>query len=102
MWADGSVKRLSKADILRNNLKCLFNMSKKKGGIGEGHTWELKKGRGERVAIIGQYYDFNLILTLIRFWLKRKHVFVPFCFCFFSFFYKETLCTLVLYRRFTG
>lgn len=42
MWADGSVKRLSK-DILRNNFKCLFNMSKKKKG-GVGHNWELKRG----------------------------------------------------------
>lgn len=90
MWADGGVKRQSETFILRNNFKCLFNMS------GGGHTRELKRGR-ERAAIIGQNYDFNLILTLIRFWLKRKHVFVPFCF------YKETLCTLVLlYKRFIG
>lgn len=56
----------------KKQFKCLFNMSKK------GHTLVNWKGGA---AIIGQYYDFNLILTLISFWLKRKHVFCSFL-CF--------------------
>lgn len=63
--------------FLRNNFKCLFNRSKK------GNTqldWKRRKEGQGAAIIIGQYYDFSLILTLIRIWLKRKHVFCSFLF----------------------
>lgn len=51
MWADGRVKRLSKTDTLRNNFKCLLNMSKKKKEGGGAHLG-IEKGEEKGLQLL--------------------------------------------------
>lgn len=64
------------------------------------HTNEVKRTKtGQGTAIIGQYYDFSLILNINQNLARKKTCFF---FLFLFVFIKETLCTLVLLYKFVG